>query len=305
MKASLVCILILTVAATDFESFQQALEFDPQTLSGDHCGNDDQFTQQYEAFLPWIQLLEEGEIEMQEDHSVLTQARDKIKLVREYIQDLDEELEKDQTNNNNNVVEQPTQQPTQQSTQQPTGQSEPQPVQPAQEVQEDDEEEENDDPFGWGAGEIPQHLLVDSKKKHNKNLKGHAKVLLEVMNQSKSLKYKSKIKRIVAMATSLDTDMGTQDLQERKNRKLELCDLILDELINMIEFLEKVMNDYQYQQEAYDIFKKKQEEIVEVANGCGARVISLQDTYSTSFVQTQPLKRNKKQNKEQKRKRKH
>ena len=46
------------------------------------------------------------------------------------------------------------------------------------------------------------------------------------------------------MATALDTDMGTQDLQERKNRKLELCDLILDELINMIEFLEKVMNDY-------------------------------------------------------------
>ncbi|CAD8135565.1 unnamed protein product [Paramecium pentaurelia] len=296
MKASLVCILILAVAAVDFESFQQALEFDPQTMSGDNCGNDDQFTQQYEAFLPWIQLLEEGEIEMQEDHSVLTQARDKIKLVREYIQDLDEELEQEKTNN---VVEQPTQQPTQQS--------DPLPVQPEQEqVQEDDDdEEENDDPFGWGAGEIPQQLLVDSKKKHNKNLKGHAKVLLEVMNKSKSLKYKSKIRRIVAMATSLDTDMGTQDLQERKNRKLELCDLILDELINMIEFLEKVMNDYEYQQEAYDIFKKKQEEIVEVANECGARVISLQDTYSTSFVQTQPLKRNKKQNKEQKRKRKH
>ncbi|CAD8044764.1 unnamed protein product [Paramecium primaurelia] len=299
MKASLVCILILTVTAVDFESFQQALEFDPQTMSGDNCGNDDQFTQQYDAFLPWIQLLEEGEIEMQEDHSVLTQARDKIKLVREYLQDLDEELEQEKTNN---VVEQPTQQPTQQS--------DPLPVQPAQEeVQEDDDEEENDDPFGWGAGEIPQQLLVDSKKKHNKNLKGHAKVLLEVMNKSKSLKYKSKIRRIVAMATALDTDMGTQDLQERKNRKLELCDLILDELINMIEFLEKVMNDYEYQQEAYDIFKKKQEEIVEVANGCGARVISLQDTYSTSFVQTQPLKRNKKQNKkqnkEQKRKRKH
>ncbi|CAD8139631.1 unnamed protein product [Paramecium pentaurelia] len=294
MKASLVCILILTVTAVDFESFQQALEFDPQTMSGDNCGNDDQFTQQYDAFLPWIQLLEEGEIEMQEDHSVLTQARDKIKLVREYIQDLDEELEQEKTNN---VVEQPTQQPTQQS--------DPLPVQPAQEeVQEDDDEEENDDPFGWGAGEIPQQLLVDSKKKHNKNFKGHAKVLLEVMNKSKSLKYKSKIRRIVAMATALDTDMGTQDLQERKNRKLELCDLILDELINMIEFLEKVMNDYEYQQEAYDIFKKKQEEIVEVANGCGARVISLQDTYSTSFVQTQPLKRNKKQNKEQKRKRK-
>ncbi|CAD8043067.1 unnamed protein product [Paramecium primaurelia] len=296
MKASLVCILILAVTAVDFESFQQALEFDPQTMSGDNCGNDDQFTQQYEAFLPWIQLLEEGEIEMQEDHSVLTQARDKIKLVREYLQDLDEELEQEKTNN---VVEQPTQQPTQQS--------DPLPVQPAQEqVQEDnDDEEENDDPFGWGAGEIPQQLLVDSKKKHNKNLNGHAKALLEVMNKSKSLKYKSKIRRIVAMATALDTDMGTQDLQERKNRKLELCDLILDELINMIEFLEKVMNDYEYQQEAYDIFKKKQEEIVEVANGCGARVISLQDTYSTSFVQTQPLKRNKKQNKEQKRKRKH
>ncbi|CAD8061154.1 unnamed protein product [Paramecium sonneborni] len=297
MKASLVCILILTVVAVDFESFQQALDFDPETMSGDNCGNDDQFTKQYEAYFPWIQLLEEGEIEMQEDHSVLTQARDKIKLVRDFILDLDEQLEKETENNNNNVVEQPTQQ-----------QADPQPVQqPQEEVQtdDDDDDDEDDDPFGWGAGEIPQQLLVDSKKKHNKNLKGHAKVLLEVMNQSKSLKYKSKIKRIIAMATALDTDMGTQDLQERKNRKLELCDLILDELINMIEFLEKVMNDYVYQQEAYDIFKKKQEEIVQVADECGARVISLQDTYSTSFVQTKPLNRNKKQNKEQKRKRKH
>ncbi|CAD8053206.1 unnamed protein product [Paramecium sonneborni] len=295
MKASLVCILILTVAAVDFESFQQALNFDPETMSGDNCGNDDQFTKQYEAYLPWIQLLEEGEIEMQEDHSVLTQARDKIKLVRDFIQDLDEQLEKEtQDNNNNNVVEQPTQQ------------AEPEPVQqPQEEVQTDDDDEEDDDPFGWGAGEIPQQLLVDSKKKHNKNLKGHAKVLLEVMNQSKSLKYKSKIKKIIAMATALDTDMGTQDLQERKNRKLELCDLILNELIDMIEFLEKVMNDYVYQQEAFDIFKKKQEEIVQVADECGARVISLQDTYSTSFVQTKPLNRNKKQNKEHKRKRKH
>ena len=41
MKASLACILILTVAAVDFESFQQALEFDPESLSGDNCGNDD------------------------------------------------------------------------------------------------------------------------------------------------------------------------------------------------------------------------------------------------------------------------
>jgi hypothetical protein len=45
------------------------------------------------------------------------------------------------------------------------------------------------------------------------------------------------------MATSLDTDMGTADVTERKHRKLELCDLILEELNNMIEFLEKVMND--------------------------------------------------------------
>lgn len=44
------------------------------------------------------------------------------------------------------------------------------------------------------------------KKKTNK---GHAKVLLEVMNGSKSLKFKSKIRKIIAMATSLDTDMGT------------------------------------------------------------------------------------------------
>lgn len=45
------------------------------------------------------------------------------------------------------------------------------------------------------------------------------------------------------MATSLDTDMGTSDVNERKHRKLQLCDLILEELNNMIEFLEKVMND--------------------------------------------------------------
>ncbi|CAD8074429.1 unnamed protein product [Paramecium primaurelia] len=66
------------------------------------------------------------------------------------------------------------------------------------------------------------------------------------------------------MATKMKDNQDENGLK-RKQRKIELCDEIIDELIDIILFLEKVMNDCGNQNQIYELYKQKQQQIQEVA----------------------------------------
>ncbi|CAD8104045.1 unnamed protein product [Paramecium primaurelia] len=260
MKIAYLLLCLVVIQGIEFESFQQAIDFDPASIGSPNCQTDDEYTNTYEAFFPWITVLEEGEIEMQEDHSVLSQAKEKIIQAREFIESLDEELQQEKQQESNNQQNESVPQVQDVQTEK---------VEEAEQVDEDDEEE---DPFGWGSGEIPQLLVHKKERKAHKNT--HA--FIQIMNGNKLSKFKSKISKLISMATEMQ-DNQDENGQKRRQRKIELCDEIIDELTDMILFLEKVMNDYDYQNEIYELFKQKQQQIQEVATNCGQRVISYQD----------------------------
>ena len=49
MKVLVIFVCILFVSAFEFETFQQALDFDPDSVGAPNCKNDDEFTAIYEA----------------------------------------------------------------------------------------------------------------------------------------------------------------------------------------------------------------------------------------------------------------
>ncbi|CAK91775.1 unnamed protein product (macronuclear) [Paramecium tetraurelia] len=267
MKIAYLLLCLVVIQGIEFESLQKAIDFDPASIDSPNCKTDDEYTNTYEAFFPWITILEEGEVEMQEDHSVLSQAKEKIIQAREFIESLDEELQQEKEKEPENQTNESSSQ-VQDAQTEKTGEAVEEQVKQEEKVDEDDEE----DPFGWGTGEIPQLLVHKKERKAHKNT--HA--FIQIMNGNKLSKFKSKISKLISMATEMQ-DNQDEDAQKRRQRKLELCDEIIDELTDMILFLEKVMNDYDYQNEIYELFKKKQQQIQEVATNCGQRVISYQD----------------------------
>ncbi|CAD8131220.1 unnamed protein product [Paramecium sonneborni] len=226
---------------------------------------------------------------MQEDHSVLSQAKQKIIEARQFIESLDEELEKEQQNEQNkeNVPQIEDQQTIQEVVQEQEN---------TEDEQIDEEDDDDEDPFGWGSGEIPQFLVHKKERKAHKNT--HA--FIQIMNGNKLSKFKSKINKLISMATEMQNNQD-ENVQNRRQRKLELCDEIIDELTDMILFLEKVMNDYGYQNEIYELFKQKQKQIEEVAINCGQRVINYQDVSLIEEKKSQEKKKIQHQIKSKKR----
>ncbi|CAD8125295.1 unnamed protein product [Paramecium sonneborni] len=289
MKIAYLLLCLVVIKGMEFESFQQAVDFDPASIDQPNCKTDDEYTKTYEAFFPWITILEEGEIEMQEDHSVLSQAKQKIIEARQFIESLDEELEKEQQNEQNkeNVPQIEDQQTIQEVVQEQEN---------TEDEQIDEEDDDDEDPFGWGSGEIPQFLVHKKERKAHKNT--HA--FIQIMNGNKLSKFKSKINKLISMATEMQNNQD-ENVQNRRQRKLELCDEIIDELTDMILFLEKVMNDYGYQNEIYELFKQKQKQIEEVAINCGQRVINYQDVSLIEEKKSQEKKKIQHQIKSKKR----
>ncbi|CAD8172709.1 unnamed protein product [Paramecium pentaurelia] len=213
MKIANLLLCLVVIHRIQFEQFKQAVDFDPAFIGILKKNN--------ERFLPYITILKEGEIELQEDHSVLQQAKEKIIQTREFIESLDEGCIQIDSWNFNQIIDQ-------------TIDYNPQ----VQEVwkkeigcQEEDTDVEN--PFDGDK--------VKYKKERKAHKNTHA--FAQIKNGSKLSKFKSKISKLMLMATKMQDNQDKNGLK-RKQRKIELCDEIIDELIDMILILEKVMNDY-------------------------------------------------------------
>ncbi|CAD8178928.1 unnamed protein product [Paramecium octaurelia] len=203
MKIVYFLLSLVVIKGIKFESFQQAVNFDPASIGSPNCNTDDEYTNTYEAFYLDNNFGRRQGRNVRRSQRFITGKREDYLGKRIYRESRLRTSIGAIKNYNDQSIDQASQVEDVQTDKVEEGKE------IVQEQASQEEDKDDEDPFGWGQGEIPQLLVHNKERKAHKNT--HA--FIQIMTGSKLSKFKSKFSKLISMATEM------QDNQDENGQK--------------------------------------------------------------------------------------